>query len=73
MTQEDPKDVLILKIPESCGHCLMKLFIVSFDLVFSILLWILELHTGQLVHDLAHSLPDDVPGDLIVGLGGGLH
>ena len=42
MTQEDPKDVLILKIPESCGHCLMKLFIVSFDLVFSILLWILQ-------------------------------
>ena len=33
----------------------------------------LEFHTSQLVHDLAHGLPDDVPGDLVVGLSGGLH
>ena len=33
----------------------------------------LELHAGQLVHDVAHGLPDDVPGDLVLGLRGGLH
>ena len=33
----------------------------------------LELHRGELVHCLGHGLPDDVPGDLVVGLRGRLH
>ena len=33
----------------------------------------LELHGGELVEHLPHGVADDVPGDLVVGLRGGLH
>lgn len=41
---------------------------------YAILLWILDFgHAGQLVHDLAHGLPDEFQVILFVGLCGGLH
>ena len=33
----------------------------------------LEFHTGKLIHDVWHCLPDDGPGDLVVGLCRRLH
>ena len=54
-------------------HTLVQLLIICFDFGLAVLDGIFELHGGQLVEDVAHGLPDHVPGDLVLGLGGGFN
>ena len=48
---------LVLKVSESRLHVLKELVVVALDLLLPVLHRVLELHAGQLVHDLAHALP----------------
>lgn len=63
---------LVLEVAEGGRHVFQELVEVCLDLSLAFFHGVLELHGGELVEYVAHGVTDDVPGDLVVGLRGGL-